>query len=132
MPSIRTVEVPSGPLLAWALANQGEIETAMRSLNALLEMRYTLATPGGGGTSAALVLSDTEAALVVPLKLPNSYAAPTGTPARTTFNADESTTASGSYTQAEVQAINDRLTATRRVLAALINDFQTTGQIPKV
>jgi hypothetical protein len=47
----------------------------------------------------------------------------TGTPLRTTQNAADSTTASAGYVQAEVQAINDRLTATRQRLAALIDDL---------
>jgi hypothetical protein len=55
------------------------------------------------------------------------WTAPSGTVARSTFNADDNTTVSGSPTQGEVQAIADRLQATRRVLAALLYDLGVTN-----
>lgn len=48
------------------------------------------------------------------------WGTPTGTPIKTTFDANESTTVSNPPTQAEVQAINNRLKQTRQLLAALI------------
>lgn len=55
------------------------------------------------------------------------WTAPSGTVSRSTFNADDNTTASGSYAQAEVQAIADRLRDTRRILAALLYDLGVTN-----
>jgi len=51
----------------------------------------------------------------------------TGTLVRTTQNADDTTTASVGYVQAEAQAVNDRLAATRSRLGKLINDLRAAG-----
>lgn len=53
----------------------------------------------------------------------NGWAAPTGISIKTTFNADASTVVSNPPTQAEVQAINDRLKETRQLLKAVIESL---------
>jgi len=55
------------------------------------------------------------------------WTAPTGTVSRATFDADDNTTASAGYVQAEVQAIADRLRDTRKFLAALLYDLGITN-----
>jgi hypothetical protein len=57
------------------------------------------------------------------------WTASTGTLNRGSFNADTTRTMSGTYTQAEVQGIQDDLVATRRRLAALEADLRTHGLI---
>lgn len=53
--------------------------------------------------------------------LGTGWAAPTGTAIFTSFNANATTAVSNPPTQAEVQAINDRLLETRQILKGLIN-----------
>lgn len=53
-------------------------------------------------------------------RLSSTFDVPTGTSKFTTFNADETTVVSNPPTQAEVQAINDRLLETRRLLKGVI------------
>jgi hypothetical protein len=121
-----------GGLLAWIIRHPQAAAEALRLLAILAEMQCEVVAPPGAGASLRqpLRLSDTNALLPVPLRFPNSYAVPTGTPLRTALAAAASTTASAGYVQAEVQAINDRLKETRQILAALILDLQATQQAP--
>lgn len=57
------------------------------------------------------------------------WATPSGTPSRTIFNADETTTADPSYQQAQIQEVVDRLTETRQRLKAVIDDLRSHGLI---
>ena len=57
------------------------------------------------------------------------WAAPTGSGSRASFNANASTTAGASYTQAQVQAINDQLVAVQKALAQLILDAESAKLI---
>jgi hypothetical protein len=56
------------------------------------------------------------------------WTAPTGTPARSSFDADWTQVVAGP-TIAEVQAVTDKLTETRKALAALITDLETHGLV---
>lgn len=110
------------------------IRDAFALLNALRTLNVRLVGPNGGVSLDAgrenIIGSPPNLSLPLPLQFPNAWAAPSGTASRATFNADASTTASGSYTQAEVQAINDRLKETRQLLAALILDLRATSMAP--
>jgi hypothetical protein len=53
----------------------------------------------------------------------------TGTPVRTAFNADDSTTVGGAYNPVEVQQINDKLVEIRQRFKALQDDLISHGLI---
>ena len=119
-------------LLAWVTDNPMAVEDAFRLLNLIATLQIQIVNPSSsyqlGGNKPTIIIGDGSAIIPIPLQLPYPWGAPTGTLARSTFNADESTTAAAAYSQAQVQAINDRLTATRSRLAALITDLQSTKQ----
>lgn len=54
---------------------------------------------------------------------------PTGTGSRASFDANASITASGTYNQTQVQALNDQLVAVQKALAQLILDAESAKVI---
>lgn len=54
---------------------------------------------------------------------------PTGTGSRAAINANASTTASATYVQAELQAVNDQLVAVQKALAQLLLDAESAKVI---
>lgn len=104
---------------------------AIADLNKLIKLQVQIVPAGNvAQRKNAIIFSDSNALLAIPIGFPQAWAAPTGTQSRVTFDADETTTISASPTQAQVQAVNDRLLATRQALAALIADLQRVGIAP--
>lgn len=110
----RPIPPPGARVLLWALQNPGAVDDAVALLNRLQRLRIDIVAPGGDSRfPLSLADSPEVATLALPLKFPNSWAAPTGTFTRTTF-------ATGSVTTSQLA---------ERV-AALIQDLQATGQAP--
>lgn len=116
MPKDRPIPLPQSAegLIAWVLANPDAVRHAIELLNKLAALEYNLVQPGQRNTlKQAIVFGDDNAVLPIPLQFPNSYAAPSGTLSRATFDTASVTTAQ----------------LAQRV-AALITDMRAIGQAP--
>jgi hypothetical protein len=109
-----SIPSPGGHVLLWALRNPQAVDEAIALLNRLQRLRIDLVAPGGDNRFPLRPADSPEGIVLgLPLKLPNAWAAPTGTVSRATFATSTATTAQ-----------------LAQRLAALIQDLQATGQAP--
>lgn len=119
-----------GQLLDWVVNQPAEAAAALRTVEQLRTMQLPVITVmETGQRKQSLIWADTGLLLPLPVALPFPYALATGTLLRSTFDANESTTVSNPPTQSEVEAIQSRLTQTRQIIAALLNDLQAAALI---
>jgi len=113
------------------MANPDTIRNALTAINLLAKLQVQIIPVGAlSKQKQSLIWGAENALLPIPIAFALGYAVPTGTLNRATFNADETTTISNPPTQAQVQAVQARLTETRQILAALISDLQRVGISP--
>lgn len=130
MPVARISEPTEGQTLRWLVQQPAESARALGLLSAFVNMQLTVAPVSDASRlKQSLIMDKKIAQLPLPIGLPFPYGAPTGTQLRATFDANESTTVSSPPTQAEVEAIQSRLTQTRQIMAALISDLTAAGFI---
>ncbi len=114
MPANSPIPLPEGNLLAWLNDNPDAITEAIKILNLLASMQTQLVPFNrSAGPKTAIIPSDNNYLLPLPLQFGNAYAVPTGTLQRTTF-------ATSTVTLAQLAG----------VVAALVIDLQQNGQAP--
>ena len=130
MPASRISEPTPGRTLAWLVQEPEQAARAVGRLSSIANMQLAVvAVQDATRQKQTLITDDRLAMLPLPIGFPTPYAQPTGRVSRAAFNANESTTVSSPPTQAEVQAIQDRLTETRRIIAAIITDLTAARYI---
>lgn len=111
--------------IALAQAAQATANAAQASANASLKIASNLADLADASTArgnldlGSVALGNTVA----------GWSNPTGTGSRASIDANASVTASGVYSQVQVQAINDQLVAVQKALAQLILDAKSAKVI---
>lgn len=107
------VPLPGDSLIEWRQRYPNAADELVSIVNRLYALNLRLVAPGTIATDQVLLQNPEQFTLALPIKSPNSYAAPTGTLTRTTF-------ATSTVTTEELA---------QRV-AALITDLQTTKILP--
>ena len=92
------------------------------------DLLYIVDTSSGVTGSKKIKISETAVAIAGQLKS-TGWTAGSGTHNRGSFSAYSAPTISGSYTQAEVQALADALQATARRLYSLEADLRAKGML---